>query len=419
MYRLHQRITPAAQKARSMLPVFGLNRLYVRLDDRIAKGLCKRAGIIYKDLDTFLNIPGMRARRKAVRLKIRRRGRGARCGCGKRSDDVEGDDIRKETANLRVTSFETDGVGLSVCSSWNDEQVIEEARKLPTLGPSDVKRFDPGTTASAGVDPGRAQPITDVVRGPGDPVTFISHRITRSQYYRASLFDRRRVAEEAFMADNDSLRGCYQDMAQLTWKTTDEQRFMDMVNLILDSQPTHAAERRSKRQALWKMVLWRRKMSYKDQRANEMVRRWMESKPGATHLVVFYGNGGFKPTGRGERAVPTKEWVVRLLHAMKRRGVSGGILMTGEYLTTQMCHKCHALTSDGNEDGTVNRDRRCCRGACAVGSPNNCRALNRDRNAAINIYKAGWAYLKGEARPKWLTKAWKEECLRAADHQHE
>jgi hypothetical protein len=45
--------------------------------------------------------------------------------------------------------------------------------------------------------------------------------------------------------------------------------------------------------------------------------------------------------------------------------------------------------------------------------------LNRDRNAAINIYKAGWAYIMGEARPVWLTKAWKEECLRAADHQHE
>jgi hypothetical protein len=28
------------------------------------KGLCNRAGIIYKDLDTFLNIPGMRARQR-------------------------------------------------------------------------------------------------------------------------------------------------------------------------------------------------------------------------------------------------------------------------------------------------------------------------------------------------------------------
>jgi hypothetical protein len=351
----------------------------------------------------------------AVRRKIRRRdpgARGARSGFGSISEAIQ-------DANIRVTSFETDGVGLSVCSSWNDEQAIEEARKLPTLSAADIERFDPEKTASAGVDPGRAQPITDVVRDPDDPSTFVSHRITRSQYYRASLFDRRRDAEEAFMAGDDRLRGLYQDMSLLTWKTVDEARFMDMVNLLLDRQPTVYAERRSKRQARWRMVLWRRKTSYKDQRANEMVRRWMASKPGATHLVVFYGNGGFARTGRRERSVPTKEWIVRLLQAIKRLGVEGGILMTGEYLTTQMCHKCHALTSEAlNEDGTVNRDRRWCRGACAAGHPNNCRALNRDRNAAINIYKAGWAYLRGEARPEWLTKAWKEMCLNAADHQN-
>jgi hypothetical protein len=192
----------------------------------------------------------------------------------------------------------------------------------------------------------------------------------------------------------------------------DEARFKAMASLVLDRQPVHRRERASKRQALWKMVLWRRKQSYKDQRAVEMVKRWLGSKPGAERLVVLYGNGGFAPTGKGERAVPTKEWVVRLLHAMKRLNIKGGILMVGEYLTTQMCHKCHALTSEAhNEDGTVNRDRRCCRGACAAGSPNNCRALNRDRNAAINIYKAGRAYLLGEARPEWLTKAWKDALI--------
>lgn len=415
MYRLHQRVVITARKARSMLPVFGLNRLHVRLDSRVTKGLCQKAGLDFVDLDTFLDISGMRERRRVVRLKIRRkdkRARGARCGFGSVSESIK-------DANIRVTSFETDGVGLSICYSWNEEAALEEARKLPVLGAKDIGSFDPKKTASAAVDPGRAQPITDAVCDPEKPESFTSHRITRAQYYRASLFDRRRIAEEDFMTGNERLRGCYQEMAQLTWKTVDEGRFMEMVNLVIAQLPTHKEERRSKRQALWNMVLWRRKMSYKDQRANEMIKRWMESKPGATHLVVFYGNGGFAPTGRGERSVPTKEWIVRLLHAMKRRGISGGILMTGEYLTTQMCHKCHALTSEGNEDGTVNRDRRCCRGTCATGSPNNCRALNRDRNAAINIYKAGWAYIMGEARPVWLTKAWKDECLKAADHQPE
>jgi hypothetical protein len=70
--------------------------------------------------------------------------------------------------------------------------------------------------------------------------------------------------------------------------------------------------------------------------------------------------------------------------------------MTGEYLTTQMCHKCHALTSEArNEDGTVNRDRRCCRGTCAVGSPNNCRALNHlsDTQKQRCVSLSNYAYI--------------------------
>jgi hypothetical protein len=214
------------------------------------------------------------------------------------------------------------------------------------------------------------------------------------------------------MLDNPELNEAYRGMADLTWKTMDSDDLTAMTLMYKRHKQLHEAERESKRDARWKMLLWRRKQSYKDQQANEMVTRWFKSKPGAKRLIVFYGNAGFAATGRREKAVPTKEWVLRLLHAMKRNNIPGGILMTSEYLTSQMCHKCFDLTKPKRDAaGAEMRDLRCCTGTCALGSPNNCRDLNRDKNAAINIYKAGWAFVKGKDRPAYLTKDWKDQIL--------
>jgi hypothetical protein len=71
--------------------------------------------------------------------------------------------------------------------------------------------------------------------------------------------------------------------------------------------------------------------------------------------------------------------------------------MTGSTRITDVCHKCHALTvGERNETdcltgiGVVAAARTKCRLKTTAEFP------NRDRNAAINIYKAGWHTSKGE-----------------------
>lgn len=429
-FEIHVRVTPRLnqlpRRKRSPLPKFGIDRQHVRLDARVLEGLCSKAGIAYTSLRDFLNLDRMREWRKDVRKHIRAtrgpQARGARSGYGSWSDNIL-------DANIRPTSFETDGVALSICLSWNCEEAIEEARKLPLLGKEVFNTFDEealSKTAMVGGDPGRVQPITDAYidqSSNADATDFSSHRLNRAQYHRQSLTDRHTLSRAEYMASRPDLAAAYGGMAELTWKTFDSDALRRATLNYLDHKDLHDAERVSKRNALWKMLIWRRKTSYMDRHANEMVKRWYASKPGAERLIVFYGNGSFAPTGRREKAVPTKAWLERLLKAMKRNAIAGGILMTGEAYTTQMCHKCHGLTAPmEDEERGDHRDLRCCTGACAADFPNNCRGLNRDRNAAINIYKAGLAYIKGEDRPGYLTKAWKEECLRmlaAANRPHQ
>jgi len=411
-YDIHRRITPylntkPGEKKRSVLPIFDIHRNHVRLDQRVLTGLCERYNIENNDMGTFLNLDGWRSRRKTLRKNLRKRserGRLRKTGYGSLSSSIK-------DANIRPTSFETDGVALSVCWSWNKERAIEEDRSLPLLDKSVIGKYNPDETATAAVDPGRVQPITDAYIADDKGEGFQSSRITRSQYYRACLFDRRREMEVGYMESKPDLQQAYRDMADLGWKTMSVESLTAMTQAYINHQEQHDSERLDKRSRLLKMLLWRRKQSYQDQQADSMVTRWFASKKGAKQLIVFYGNGSFAPTGRREKAVPTKEWIKRLLQAMKRKKIPGGILMTGEYLTTQMCHKCGDLTKEVKVGNEVSRDLRCCRGACTEGHPNNCRVLNRDRNAAINIYKAGMAYIKGEERPRHLTKAGKEEYL--------
>lgn len=166
-------------------------------------------------------------------------------------------------------------------------------------------------------------------------------------------------------------------------------------------------------QALVAMLLWRRKNAYKDQYVSQTVRAWDYERRSRNMDAVFsaFGNGGFAPTGRDEKTVPTKDMVRRFSRAFKRLGVPGGVVMTSEYLTTQTCHRCEGRTEEVRVDGSVVRGIRHCSGACGTRGHNGRLVRNRDRNAAVNILKAFVAWLRNEARPRYLTKAGKEEFV--------
>jgi hypothetical protein len=187
--------------------VFGLNRLYVPRRPYRQRVSASALASSTRTLDTFL-VPWYTARGATVRLEDWRFGASRRRALRLEViDDVEGDDIRKETANLRSPA--------SRPTAWSQRLLLvgttNRRRGTPNLSGLGCQRFDPGTTAWVKFPAGRSRSPTWC--GPGDPETFISHRITRSQYYRACLTKWRRVAEEAL----PTTAACWLlHMAQLT-----------------------------------------------------------------------------------------------------------------------------------------------------------------------------------------------------------
>jgi hypothetical protein len=84
--------------------------------------------------------------------------------------------------------------------------------------------------------------------------------------------------------------------------------------------------------------------------------------------------------------------------------------MTGEYLTTQMCTKCHA--SDRNEDGTVNRDRRLLPRACAVGSQTLPSSESGQERRDQHLQGRGGHISKGGKRVLSGDQGLEEKCLK-------
>ena len=72
-------------------------------------------------------------------------------------------------------------------------------------------------------------------------------------------------------------------------------------------------------------------------------------------------------------------------------------MMTNEHLTTKMGHRCECETEAVVRDGREVRDVRCCSSALCARGTNNRTEFDRDRNAAINILKAGVACIERKA----------------------
>lgn len=422
-YALHKYITPFINsevrynskgevfknKQRSLLPICSIGRVHVRLDQRVLSGLLTRKGLPDQTLDAFLGVHRMQQTRKNIRKKLRSSGqRGRRSKCGYKVDTLLG------TLNRRVTSFETDGVALSVTFSFNGESDVRKRREVPTLARNDCEAagYCDSNTHQVGIDPGRVAPLVAVSH---DGTSYSSLRLTRKSLHRRCLFDRMAKQYEEYKSLRPDLRAAYSAMSNVAWKTVDVNVLLNMVDTCTVHADALRAERQSKRNALAAMVVWRRKNAVKDQVVSQFLRKWdVERKAlGKKAVIVGYGNASFAPTGRREKAVPTKDLILRFTKAFRRLDISGGVVMTGEYLTTQMCHGCRCLTEEVKDaDGHVDRNLRCCRGQCGQGHANNVMLRNRDRNAAINILIAlvGWLSSDGR-RPDYLTKAYKDKLL--------
>ncbi len=311
--------------------------------------------------------------------------------------------------------------------SWNGEPEVREKRRIEVLDAAAVALLDPERTLVVGLDPGRVNPLMMAWEARPCPERSTEYEhlgVTRKHYYKATLIDECNEWHRRRRVGDPRLRAAYTEMSEHAWKTCSVDELEAMVAVCTTHEEVLSAERESKEASLWSMRCWRRKTAYKDRVASQMLTRWQQAAgdiagaPGPKPAVVLaFGNAGFSPTGRGEKSVPTKAWVLAFVHAFKRMRAPGGVLMTSEYFTTLMCHRCECLGEEMRDgDGRVLRNIRYCRSAICAANQNNCTVRNRDRNAAISIGKAGKAFVRAEDRPHYLTKEGKHGHGRCPHH---
>jgi hypothetical protein len=290
----------------------------------------------------------------------------------------------------------------------------------------------------------------------------VSDQLSRRVYLERTLQNVYRRLEKDKRQGTPGLTAAIDSMGEeyATWRTTDLTAFTVMVNRLAK---VHAILTKAYVEdpwyAKWRMMLWRRKRSVLMQHFNKVIRR--VARPDQP-IVFGTGDGGFAAMGRGERSVPTKGARAELRRALRARmkvfdrhtntavvGRPGVFTYLPEQRTTmcccrcgkvlrnvidpatgfalrglKMCHNCGACSNgttqhwcrlDRVADDTVLRDDEMIKDGkgevvrglrlCVVKEHDNehaHRLLNRDVNAARNIWLILDAVLFGRPRPAHL-----------------
>lgn len=378
-----------------VMPKCKYRRVYVRVCTRVLHHLC---GV--DNIEEFLNLDPIawRKRRQEVRRIVRRHNIGKK-GSKKRHG------IGKLPAG-RVSSFSTDGVGLSMTFEC-------EKRSSELIYPTKCNIED---SVLIGVDPGRCNLVTSVEARGGD-ISEITKclSISRKEFYGRCLIKRNRkwVAHRP-----DDVR-CMNDESSDGggWRNSNTQTWLAMIDTTVRNIDARRLEYiESDEYSKWQMVLWRRKRSFINNRINGILQTARLHKK---YVVVGYGASNIKPTGKGEQAVPTTGVVRafrRVMQQMRKEAV-GRIEFIDEYCTTKCCHKCGQLMGVLKKtiDGRLKEVRgiRLCH---TCGIKNKPLRRNRDVNAARNILNALVALLRGQPRPTHLCRPKKECSDRSSPH---
>ena len=453
------------ERARSFsaCPVAKTHRCFAYIDDRIIESILKRIGT---DVSTFskpkcslfeaalgvdcdswnqASKAARRARRNSKHSKKK-----ASLGWGRYPPRDQG---------WRATSASTDGVAICVTL----------ARPLPKVPPTCTLPPPPPPHHSGGSSsPSHEVPSAErhlIATDEGRVVLFeaaqkaadgswVSSRLTRRQYQRWSLQDRHTSVEKQRREERPDLRAAIDSLSQGTWRTTSLPRFTAMIRIAASVHATLKREYVTDSwHARWRMLLWRRKRMVVMQSFCDTVRK---VAPKGASIAFGAGDASFPSTGRGEKAVPTKSLDYNMWRASRSlRGVYDVEFHTlDESCTTMKCHGCHKMLDDvRNNDGYVLRGLKQCRSAqCVAGKPHSLEAcgdasagcgtcgrayaplhvdgnrveglavcchavettackeqatrlLNRDRNAARNIWEVLYAEVHGLPRPTYLKKA--------------
>jgi hypothetical protein len=342
--------------------------------------------------------------------------------------------------HTRISSFETDGVGLRMCLKVGTDleapppppkkkASARTGRKpVETGGASSVAPVHPNPLFAA-LDEGRAKLFMAAIshRATKKPT---SQAFTRGRYYHEMGFFARRKWEEDRMAASEPLRvalahlslsGGLKNCDPVIW-----QRYLHTEAIYRDLLDQEFVE--DDKRPIWTMSIFRAKRRSLggavcrlfSATTTEPVtgRAYPKDRP----MVLSVGAARFASTGRGELPAPTAELTRALMRAVKRERENGRKVVTmslDEFRTTMCCCACGAVTQPARvkrrrrrrrgegedvpeevvETDVKSRRLRCCTSCLPTG-----KLRDRDVQGARNILWLSYAQYFGLERPLYMSR---------------
>lgn len=380
------------------LPVSTLGRKYSYVDIKISEHLLPRLFKSKKRDNTkpsLMDLYGIstedyRRRRKLLRQQLRRKYKG-------NSKKLRKKWMRLGYSNMprdaRVQSFETDGVGVSICIQ----------RPVSLLPSKEVKEQPLQDPVFVGVDLGRAKLFTSAISTNGiqKPKTVL---YTRRNYYRDMKHKHHRRFEIE-RGDQPDLKEVIGNLSQDGGKRNIDlyvQKVADNLEVLRNEYLV------DKERALWKMRLFRLKKRALD----KAVQKVLEAC-GKRDIVIGIGDSKIAPTGKGEKAMPTGRITKVFLKAKRSREHEQGsqkrpkidqtikFLSINEFRTTLCCCSCGCETQPFvKKDGT----RSCRLRLCQQCNSEDGKVRDRDVQAARNMLWLTQHMYFGSERPWYMCR---------------
>jgi len=372
------------------LPVSDLGRKYSYIDMKITQGLFGTTAVNDKTFAEIYDLTkaAMKARRKKLRKELRQRYKNDKKKMKKRWGSVGIGSIPKGTS---ISSFETDGVGMSI--------VIKKPINIfqPDPPPPTTERLMMNDPVFIGVDDGRAKAFTAAISTKGYKKPAIQ-MLTRKKYYFEMKHNIRMKWERARAAATT-----VNQLLSLHPKSTDFLGYMECANANLQTIKTEYLI--DKGRALWRMRLYRLKTRSLD----KAVQKLFDAAKGRP-IVFGIGNAKFAPGGRGELSMPTTMLTKFFKKGMNRYIKKNNVVLENhvrfvsidEYKTTQCCSRSgEQTTAPMTNSGRRSRRLR----FSSFCQEQNGRGLrDRDIQAAENMLWCTQAVYYGYERPSYLTR---------------
>jgi hypothetical protein len=409
----------AGVAGKTYLPVAKLGRKYAYVDGKISKylvpSLYKRAAGKNATQPSLSQVFGLtseayRTRRKLLRQQLRRK--------YSRAGDERSKRLKRKWRQIgwsnmpqkaMVFSFETDGVGMSICIQTPNFSKLEETnepkKKLTKQEYADAccvarkAAIDavPKTSMFVGIDLGRAKAFTAAVaENPLKPPTTVL--LTRNAYYNAMKhtkrmkFERNRMAQTAVATASAAL------------SEAPKANFAAYVATVATHANTLKSEYiEDKTRALWSMRLYRLKKQALDRSVQKIFDRG-KGKP----LCIGIGDAKISSTGRNERSMPTCQIMKTFMKAKRRYKGEVYFRNINEFRTTMCCCACGSVTNAPrvaarNADVATRPSRRL--RLCTVCNETVGRMRDRDVQAARNmLWLTQHEVLGGDCRPWYLCR---------------